>query len=455
MKKFMILTLLCTLMGLTRTMAQEAYAVFDRNSKLTFYYDNKSSSRTGEHFPVPLNKLDEVDVQWKTIATRLTTVEFDPSFADARPTNTSDWFSVMLILKTIIGLEYLNTSEVTSMANMFALCRELRSLDLTHFNTAKLKKTSWMFYGCEKLVTICVGDGWTNDVNSNSEYMFIGCHSLVGGNGYKYNDMHHTITKACIDGKDGQTGYFTSAEKVSETYGLWLGGTQVTYMNKDDVFFDGRASYNPDTKTLTFGGIELEGQGNSSDASTGYGCGIYSKISGLTIHMEGGCKGKGATGCNGIRLDGNTTVTGGAYPLAGQGNIGVNVSAGELTVGGDVTLEGDGIGENSIGIMGYMTVRPSMTFYTTLTVKDNATVRARGTVAGIARLANLVLENHAITSPAGAVWNESRHAVCNSEGNPIKERWMFIEYKQPSRADVNGDGSVDSADIVAVIKEMK
>ena len=39
-------------------------------------------------------------------------------------------------LKSITGLEYLNTSQVTNMGRMFEQCRLLTEIDLSHFNTA-------------------------------------------------------------------------------------------------------------------------------------------------------------------------------------------------------------------------------------------------------------------------------------------------------------------------------
>ena len=412
MKRIFIISVLCTLMGLTKTMAQEAYAVYTSdNTTLTFYYDNQKSSRSGIKYSVPLNQADDDDPAWFSKVGETTTVKFDPSFAGARPTNTNSWFSAMYKLTTITGMEYFNTSQVTSMSYMFSLSRNLRSLDLTHFNTAKVKKMVRMFWGCEKLVTICAGDGWTTNAITNSEEMFTGCHELVGGNGTKYDDMHPLHSRAQIDGKDGYAGYFTSAEYTSLTYNLWVGGIQVTYMNKDDILNTGQAAYNPSTNTLTLKGQYINGKG--------------------------------------MLLINNTTITGSAQ-LTASGDMGVHLgsTSSNLTVSGNVTLEADG---TTGGITGYRRTRPFENYYSTLTVKDQATVKAYG----LGTLADLVLENHAITYPTDAVWNADQNAVCGATGKPITGKWVWIEYQEPPRADVNQDGTVDSADIVAVIKAMK
>ena len=62
-------------------------------------------------------------------------VIFDPSFANARPTNCYAWFFGNKDLTIIEGLEYLNTEKVTSMRAMFSSCISLTSLDVSKFNT--------------------------------------------------------------------------------------------------------------------------------------------------------------------------------------------------------------------------------------------------------------------------------------------------------------------------------
>lgn len=464
MKRIFIISVLCTLMGLTKTMAQEAYAVYDGNEKLTFYYDNSKSSRYGTKYS--LNKEFE-QPGWSSIANNITSVVFDPSFAGARPTATDSWFSGMRILTTITGMEYLNTSEVINMSDMFNFCMELRSLDLTHFNTAKVKKAYRMFYGCYNLVTICVGNGWNMENVSveTSTDMFLGCHKLVGGNGTKYFDMSTDYRSARIDGIGGRTGYLTEAECASMTYNLWVGGIQVTYLNKDDVFRDRRTfvSYDPTTKTLEIGGLaggaRINGKGTSSDATTGYGAGIYSEIDGLTINVDETSYVNGNTGCDGIMLNNNTTITGNARLIV-SGHTGISISSSEassLTIGGKVWVVADNT--DTYGMDGFWRARAGNTRYcTTLIVNDNATleVTGRNGYPSIGYWADIQL-NHGIciANPSGAKWDADKHTVCNTAGEEVTGRAVYIRYQTPDPADVNKDGTVDSADIVAVIKAMK
>ena len=226
---------------LTDIHATVAYACYTpSNTTLTFYYDNQRSSRTGTIYD--LNKGDNTP-RWYSDGTKdvVTQVVFDPSFADARPTTTYDWFSWMRKLESITGIEYLNTSEVTDMSWMFAICTQLKSLDVSRFNTSKVTNMNSMFGGCNrltsldlsrfntsevtnmstmfsdcnKLVTIYVGDEWNTAKVTNSLSMFQNCNSLVGGKGTTYSSSNPIDkTYAHIDGGTSNPGYFTAATGI-------------------------------------------------------------------------------------------------------------------------------------------------------------------------------------------------------------------------------------------------
>ncbi|MBQ1585556.1 MAG: BspA family leucine-rich repeat surface protein, partial [Muribaculaceae bacterium] len=218
------------------TRGTEAYACYtSSNTTLTFYYDNQRSSRTGTTYDLNTGSNDP---GWRTggINANVTKVVFDPSFADARPTTTYNWFYYMANLQSITGMSNLNTSEVTNMAFMFYGCNQLTSIDLSHFNTSQVTDMSVMFYGCigltsldlgsfntsqvtnmthmfrhsNNLRTIYVGDGWSTAAVTNSATMFYNCTSLVGGQGTTYDANHVDKTYAHIDGGTSNPGYFTA-----------------------------------------------------------------------------------------------------------------------------------------------------------------------------------------------------------------------------------------------------
>jgi len=198
---------------------KEAYACYTpSNTTLTFYYDSQRSSRTGTTYD--LNTGDN-DTGWDTDGTKsyVTKVVFDPSFANARPTTTYDWFYYMQNLESITGLNYLNTSEVTNMDWMFLGCGKLTSLDFSSFNTSKVTSMHHMFDGCVKLQTIYVGSGWSTAAVTSSSEMFNFCPRLVGGQGTTWDiDNPKDKTYAHIDGGPSNPGYFTAATEAYACY---------------------------------------------------------------------------------------------------------------------------------------------------------------------------------------------------------------------------------------------
>ena len=158
--------------------APVAYACYTpSNTTLTFYYDNQRSSRTGTTYD--LNE-GYAHPGWESDGTNasVTKAVFDPSFANARPTTTYDWFYGMENLQSITCMSYLNTSEVTNMAWMFGGCTVLTSLDLSHFNTSKVTDMGAMFYNCSILTSLDLSSFNTSKVTIMSA-MFMNCRSLT------------------------------------------------------------------------------------------------------------------------------------------------------------------------------------------------------------------------------------------------------------------------------------
>ena len=211
------------------------YACFTTADKtLTFYFDNQRNTRPGKTYDLNEGKNNS---GWRDDGTndKVSKVVFDPSFAEARPTSTYGWFYGMQWMKSIEGLEYLNTSEVTfmnymfydcsdltsidlshfntdkatHMPGLFSYCQKLTSLDLTTFNTANVEKMDYMFSMCVNLQTIYVGSGWSTESVDDSDDMFYGCVDLVGGKGTTYTRDHIGSEYAHIDGGESNPGYLS------------------------------------------------------------------------------------------------------------------------------------------------------------------------------------------------------------------------------------------------------
>lgn len=119
--------------------------------------------------------------KWQTDSlfdrTAITTVVFDESFQNARPSNTYYLFGGLKNLSTITNLEYLNTSEVTDMLYMFYGCSSLRSIDLSGLNTQNVTDMGCMFGGCSSLTSLDLSGFNTSSV-TKMDYMFYDCSSL-------------------------------------------------------------------------------------------------------------------------------------------------------------------------------------------------------------------------------------------------------------------------------------
>ena len=125
---------------------------------------------------------DMYDIETKNIKN----IVFDESFKTYAPTSLEQFFSSCSTLKTISGLEYLNTANVKYMSDMFEGCKNLSSLDLSKFNTEKVTDMRGMFYGCQKLSSLDLSKFNTEKVESMID-MFKNCSALSSLDLSKFN----------------------------------------------------------------------------------------------------------------------------------------------------------------------------------------------------------------------------------------------------------------------------
>ena len=260
------------------TRGVEAYVAQSADkTTLTFYYDALRGSRTGKTWDIEGANMEEGDTYptWGRTggeAHRTTTrVVFDASFREFRPTTTSRWFTYCEVLTQIEGLEYLNTSEVTNMREMFYNCSGLTSLDVSHFNTQNVTDMRRMFSGCSGLTSLDVShfnpqnvtdmggmfykcSGLTSldvsnfntqnvtymqfmfsgcsaltTINSNTAWqcptsvnMFAGCEQLKGAVPYDENKTNFTMANP-------ETGYFTAKPTAVESVRFGADSVQHIY----------------------------------------------------------------------------------------------------------------------------------------------------------------------------------------------------------------------------------
>ncbi len=133
----------------------ELYGIY-QDSVITFYYGTN---------PISLSNAVADSLY------NIKTIVFDSSVRNYKPTTCRYWFENCYNLEEIIGLEYLNTENVTDMCGMFAGCVKLKKLDLSSFNTANVTNMSYMFEDCTQLESVNLSSFNTVNVTDMS-YMF-------------------------------------------------------------------------------------------------------------------------------------------------------------------------------------------------------------------------------------------------------------------------------------------
>lgn len=216
------LSLLLMLMLLQPAMAQAQtrimYARLDRETQtLTLYYDTnfvEGNDQGISHSPL-WQQLDE--------RKKIKSVVFDESFKDARPKDCGAWFWLFEALTTIEHLDYLNTSEVDDMRLMFSSCASLETLDLSSFNTEKVKYMYAMFDGAKNLRSIKLPKGFIGSSVTDLNATFKGCESLTeldlsGSNSENVKEMNEMFygcrALSKLDLTDFKTGQVTTMEDM-------------------------------------------------------------------------------------------------------------------------------------------------------------------------------------------------------------------------------------------------
>jgi len=236
------------------------YAIFiDNNTALEFRYDDQRSSYPEAMDIYPFSST--VDRGWNDMAESIHSVVFNESFANCTTiTSTEYWFFGCSNLETFIGLENLNTSNVTNMASMFHGCSSLTSLDLSSFNTTSVTEMKMMFYECPNLTTIYVSSGWSTANVSSSDYMFGGSERIVGGRGTQWNPDYTDAAYAHVDGGENNPGYLTDPNAEPVESEAWFDGL-TAWVYGDATLDDAFAEVGRESAVQTIAAIVWEGTG--------------------------------------------------------------------------------------------------------------------------------------------------------------------------------------------------
>lgn len=180
-----LVLMLVLLSAVVPAMAQEGdfYAVLNPTTKtLTFkkcvaqtddgntYYEINTSSGESRAWASDLNYTQVMNLEIEKVI-------IDESFKQCELTSCFQLFYILKKLKSIEGIENLNTSKATNMMEMFRNCQNLESIDLSGFDTSSVTDMSFMFYGCKALTSLDLKSFDTSKVTTIGS-MFEWCANL-------------------------------------------------------------------------------------------------------------------------------------------------------------------------------------------------------------------------------------------------------------------------------------
>ena len=109
-----------------------------------------------------------------------------------------------------LALPVSGTPQITSLIEVFRNCSSIVTLDLSGIDVAKNPNATRMLAGCTSLTTIYSSPDTDWSGIENSIELFHDCNALIGGNGTEFDPDSVDASRACIDGLNGKSGYFTA-----------------------------------------------------------------------------------------------------------------------------------------------------------------------------------------------------------------------------------------------------
>ena len=269
----LMLLLLPTRMVAQKAASSSTYIATYESSTQTLTFKEYAGETLPSNSAWVKDKQTVADIKRKLGNVTIVHIVFDKSFSTYAPTSLYTFFANLPKLKTITGLEYLNTEKVTNMSYMFYSCSSLTSLDVTHFNTAKVTNMNRLFSYCSSLTSLDVTHFNTAKV-TNMNNMFSNCSSLTSLDVTYFNTANVTDMNKMFYKCSALTTIYASdnfvTDKVEYSYNMFydctsLKGTTLEYVASKtdhnyancgtDGYFTpgcGYAEFDNATGTLTF-----------------------------------------------------------------------------------------------------------------------------------------------------------------------------------------------------------
>ena len=424
----MFLMLVIMMMSSAFAMAQETYGIKIAGEDITGYnrYDlTEISGVSGKVY---------FDPNTRTLTLDNATIEADGS--NAILNETCDY-----LLIELIGT---NTINVTNSAGVY-LKEETSILGTSGSKlTIENDRCAVLFEGCPLEIVNCwleVEGNWGISANANvAEELLTIRNSHVESTGpdgsicdiagLKLEGCHIDIpSKAAYDADTRSVavnGVNVTDKVVIEpnSYGLYIADKPVTTLNNKDLTsiygVTGKASYDPDTKTLTLDNATIER--NSTD-----GTGIVNKtVSDFTVKLIG--NNTVTADLASMVLNQTSTITGdGSLHLTSKRFCGLDMESASVTIDNTSLFVKGGY-----GIAGFIGAETEV-----LTVR-NSYVEAEGSGSGsISLISDLILDNCAITQPVGAEFDANQKAVALN-GELLKSK-VVIEPVTNGISDITTD----------------
>ena len=211
-------------------------------------------------------------------------------------------------------------------------------------------------------------------------------------------------------------------------YNLYVAGTRVNELNADDIQGDGRVSFDTTNGNV----LHLNRASISIDEADGTGITDMISDQELVVVVKGDNTVESKQ-WDAFRARGNVHFKGnGTLRLKGYSwglSCGSGVASITLSDGVHLICEGGERDGANGGFSGFYNERRH-SWETTLEISGSGTVlESKGNANGNGSVHDIKNLNGsiAITAPNGAVFNSSKHAICDASGNIIKGSWVIIE----------------------------
>ena len=256
-----------------------------------------------------------------------------------------------------------------------------------------------------------------------------------------------------------------TAMAQTTNYGIRIGGKDVTSSNYTNISAtgdfsavkSGTVTYDPSTQTLTLSNAIISTTGSTK------GIVFYSDPDETVIGIEGyhlvlaeGTANVVTTGTNpALETTMPLTISGGGtalFRLTDDGHCGIY---GNYSSGKDYTLT---IENSTVAAIGKWGISGNSGDAGTLRIV-NSTVIATGAQGSVCDWKTLTTTGVELTSPSGAAWSNTNHAVCDVQGTKLTSTVTFKPKSSSGSGstgsgragDMNGDGLLTISDVTALV----